>query len=99
MRRTPYNQYDAIVRPLTAWLQERGVRFEMGTQVTDLDFRQRGRTRSAERIHYMHGGTRESVAVPERDFVFVTLGSMTADSSLGSMTTAPRLEATKSGGS
>ena len=53
VRRTPYNQYDAIVRPLTAWLQERGVRFEMGTQVTDLNFRQRGRTRSV-RTHSLH---------------------------------------------
>ena len=38
IRRTPYNQYDSIVLPLTKWLKAQGVRFELGTRVTKLDF-------------------------------------------------------------
>jgi oleate hydratase len=34
--RTVYNQYDSLVRPLQKWLDERGVRFELNTRVTDL---------------------------------------------------------------
>ena len=34
VRRTPYNQYDSIVRPLTEWLAAQGVRFELGAQVS-----------------------------------------------------------------
>ena len=37
--RTVYNQYDSMVRPLQKWLDERGVRFQLNTRVTDLDFR------------------------------------------------------------
>ena len=48
--RTVYNQYDSMVRPLQKWLDERGVRFELNTRVTDLGLR-RGRGREASRAH------------------------------------------------
>eukprot|EP01035_Chromulina_nebulosa_P015314 gene15314-20297_t len=38
VRRTPYNQYDSIVLPLTTWLKAQGVRFDTGVRVNDLDF-------------------------------------------------------------
>jgi len=37
--RTVYNQYDSMVRPLRKWLEERDVKFELNTCVTDLDLR------------------------------------------------------------
>ena len=38
MKRTVYNQYDAIVRPLASWLEKQGVQFVKGTRVTDMEF-------------------------------------------------------------
>src|SRR5689334_21415724 len=37
VKRTVYNQYDAIVRPLTAWLEQRGVRFVTDARVIDME--------------------------------------------------------------
>jgi oleate hydratase len=84
--RTRYNQYDSIVRPLTAWLLERGVQVHTGRRVTDLGFRP-GPATTVERIHF--AGAHADVLVGEDDLVFVTNGSMTADSALGSHTAPP----------
>ncbi len=86
VRRTPYNQYDSIVRPLTKWLIERGVHFETGVRVTDMDFKYGPHGKAVERIHYRHEGLVHEIGVSDDDLVFITNGSMTAASSLGSMT-------------
>ncbi|WP_204283696.1 oleate hydratase, partial [Klebsiella pneumoniae] len=36
VKRTVYNQYDSIVRPLDDWLKRQGVQFVRGTRVTDM---------------------------------------------------------------
>lgn len=36
--RTPYNQYDSIIRPLESYLRKAGVTFVENCQVTDIDF-------------------------------------------------------------
>ena len=36
VKRTVLNQYDSIVRPLTAWLEGHGVIFAGGADVTDM---------------------------------------------------------------
>lgn len=86
IHRTRYNQYDSIVRPLTAWLLERGVRIHTGHRVTDLSIRA-GPGTSVERIHF--AGAHADLPVAPQDLVFVTNGSMTADSTLGSHTAPP----------
>ena len=98
VRRTPYNQYDSLVRPLTRWLMEQGVRIVLGAQVTGLDFKYGPDGKGVEGIHTLHGGTRTEFAVEAGDLVFVTNGSMTAASSLGTMTTPPSLGTKKEGG-
>ena len=35
---TRYNGHDSIVRPIVRWLEQQGVQFDLGVQVTDLDF-------------------------------------------------------------
>ncbi len=99
VRRTPYNQYDSIVLPVTAWLKDRGVQFVMGAKVIGLDFKYGPNGKGVERIHYIRGGAQNEFAVGSHDVVFVTNGSMTAASSLGSMTSPPRVGTTKEGGS
>ena len=52
-----------------------------------------------ERIHYLREGARYEVAVGSDDLVFVTNGSMTAASSLGTMSSPPTLGTKAEGGS
>ena len=87
---TRYNGHDAIVRPMVRWLETQGVRFETGVQVTDLHFATRddGAKRD-QRISCVRDGRPREIELGEADLVIVTLGSMTADSSLGSMDAAP----------
>ena len=37
--RTPYNQYESVILPLKAYLDNHGVRFVTDTTVTDIDFK------------------------------------------------------------
>ncbi len=92
VRRTPFNQYDSIVRPLVQWLTAQGVRFRTGARVVDLDFRYGPRGKAVETVHYVEGDTPRQIPIGDEDLVFVTNGSMTAASSLGSMATPARLE-------
>lgn len=99
VRRTPYNQYDSIVLPVTTWLKERGVRFLMEAKVTGVDFKYGPDGKGVERIHYRREDVQHAVDVGPADLVFVTNGSMTAASSLGTMSSPPRLGTKAEGGS
>jgi len=96
--RTVYNQYDSLVRPLHKWLEQRGVRFEMNTSVTDLGFTERNGQDSVDRLTIQRSTGIEQIGVRSRDYVLVTLGSMTEGSSLGTMDTAPILGTKSDGG-
>jgi len=97
--RTPYNQFDSLALPLIQWLKRQGVNFRMGVRVTDLDFNSSGDQQVVSRIHYIENGKHQDVALEENDLALVTIGSMTADSRLGSMSAAPKLETSKADGS
>jgi len=96
--RTVYNQYDSMVRPLLQWLRRRGVRFSLGTRVTDLQFRDHGGKQSVSQIHYEREGQRGMIPVDDSSLVLITLGSMTESSSLGTMESAPPLQGKTDGG-
>jgi len=96
---TPYHDYDSMVLPMTKWLKEKGVNFEMGCKVTDLDFKPSQDEITVAKIHYTRRGEEKEIVVNERDYVFVTNGSMTADSRRGSMTDPAPLETRKLDGS
>jgi oleate hydratase len=87
-----------MVRPLQKWLDERGVRFELNTRVTDLRIGQQGGEKRVERIVYERGGRAGETTIGASDYVLVTLGSMTEASSLGAMDTAPLLSGKAGGG-
>jgi len=97
--RTPYNQFDSLAKPLIEWLKQHGCHFEMDARVTDLDFTRTGEKKRVDQIQYIKAGEKQTVQVGVNDLVLVTIGSMTADSSLGSMQTAPKLIADKKDGS
>lgn len=87
VKRTVYNQYDAIVRPLTSWLEKQGVKFIKGTRVTDMEFAEDIGKLSVKRLVLDQNAESTSVSVSDDDLVFFQNGSMTDASSLGSMTT------------
>ncbi|WP_348269222.1 oleate hydratase [Edaphobacter paludis] len=90
--RTPYNQYDSMIRPLQRWLEAHGVRFEYATCVTDLGFCHDAEGYRVDRITCQCEGRKQQILIKGKDSVIVTLGSMTESSSLGSMDLAPVLK-------
>ncbi|KQC10132.1 MAG: hypothetical protein APR62_12655 [Smithella sp. SDB] len=96
---TPYNNYDSMTVPMTKWLKEQGVKFEMGCKVTDLDFKPAQNELTVERLYYSSNGENKKINIRDCDFVFVTNGSMIADSRRGTMTEVPALEKGKLDGS
>ena len=100
---TRYCGYDSIVRPMVRWLEGQGVQFKCGVQVTDLHFAAGDDGANVVRRisclrHGSLGEVESDIDVDEGDLVIVTLGSMTADSSLGSMSSAPAPKSEAAGG-
>lgn len=95
--RTQFNQFDAMVRPIVKWLKERGVKLEMGTEVTDIAIKITDKEKIAERLHLTQNGVERTIDLSANDLVFVTNGTMTADSSLGSKHEVPVLHTEKAG--
>ena len=89
IQRTRFNQYEAIVKPLTDWLARLGVNFHTETLVTDVDFRPLQRATTAYRLHLTKNGTKSEIELASSDLVFVTNGSHVAAPSRGSLTSAP----------
>ncbi|PMD31477.1 67 kDa myosin-cross-reactive antigen family protein [Hyaloscypha variabilis F] len=89
--RTPYNQYDSIILPIETYLKAQGVEFHYDTKVNSLSFRPETAITVSE-IHFAStkDGKTGLVHVEAHDLVFITLGSMTACSSLGTNTTPPK---------
>lgn len=90
VKRTIYNQYDSLVRPLQAWLKAQGVQLIADCQVTKLDHTVKGGKFTVTAIRCLREGKSETIAVNDGDLVFLQNGSMTDASSLGSMTSAPK---------
>jgi oleate hydratase len=99
VKRTIYNQYDSLVRPLQAWLLAQGVHLVQGCEVTDFDHTTVDGKFTVTGIHCQRQGGSEMLAVADGDLVFMQNGSMTDASSLGTMISPPaRLTKTESGG-
>ncbi|MBU8894048.1 oleate hydratase [Corallococcus sp. M34] len=96
--RTPFNQYDSVVLPLQAWLQQQGVHFELGMEVRDLDFQPAGDRQRVSGIHFHRGQRDGTIALNASDLVFVTNGSMTSGTRYGSMNAPPQGEGTRRDG-
>jgi oleate hydratase len=87
---TRYNQYDSMILPIINWLKERGVIFLMRSRVISLKFTstKNGKER-VEKITYSEKGKNKELFLSDEDLVFLTNGSMTTNSSLGSMRSVP----------
>ena len=89
VKRTAFNQYDAMILPLQTWLKAQGVNFALECLVNDLDHTIEDGKFVVTALHCVTHGESETIAVREGDFVFFQNGSMTDASSIGSMTEAP----------
>ncbi|UCE32549.1 MAG: oleate hydratase [Burkholderiales bacterium] len=87
---TRYNGRDSIVTPLVRWLKSQGVRLRTGVEATDLEFAEADGARSVTAIHWVERGRPGATALGADDLAIVTLGSMTAGASLGTMDAPPR---------
>ena len=91
VRRTKLNQYDSIVVPVQRWLHNHGVKFESGVTVKDVDFVESDDVRVANALHIERNGQAQKIPLGAQDYVFLTLGSMTADATYGGDDTVPPL--------
>ena len=89
IHRTRFNQYDAIVRPVENWLREQGVQFHLNCPVSNIAFN--SANQYVETISFDASTGRSPIEVMPDDRVFVTLGSMTEDSVLGTMHASPAM--------
>lgn len=86
-----YNQYESMVLPLVKWLQDQGVRFRYGVQVTDIDFAIDAERKQATRIGWIEKGAEGGVDLGPDDLVFITIGSLTENSDSGDHQTPAKL--------
>ena len=90
VRNTRYNQYDSIVLPIADWLKEKGVNFLTKNRVISLKFiRAKNSKERVEKITYSGKDGNKELLLSGNDLVFLTNGSITANSSFGSMKSAP----------
>jgi oleate hydratase len=87
--RTRYNQYDSLIAPVVAWLRDHGAQIETGAQIVDVVIEGNRQDRSVTGLTFLDG--RELRVNPD-DRVYLTLGSMTAGSAIGTNDSAPSLE-------
>lgn len=89
VKRTVYNQYDSLVRPLISWLVAQGVEIQTGCTVTGIEVQSGAEKLTVTGLTLSKEGRDSTVPVSAIDLVFFQNGSMTDASSLGTMTAAP----------
>lgn len=86
---TRYNQYESLVLPLVAWLEEHGVTVQYDTRVTDVRFGITAQRKVARRIEWIRDGEPGGLDLTESNLVFVTNGSLVENSDWGGHHAAP----------
>lgn len=87
-----YNQYESMVLPLVKWLEEHGVQFRYGVEVTNVEFAVAPEQKQATRIVWREQGAEGGVDLGADDLVFMTIGSLTENSDNGDHHTAAKLK-------
>ncbi|BAU85836.1 myosin-crossreactive antigen [Streptomyces laurentii] len=99
VRRSKYNQYDSVIRPIKEWLAAKGVRTDFGVTVADVEFSDPAARRISRLRLERDGAKAETIELGEDDYAFLTIGSMTADATYGDRSTVPELIRDKRDGS
>ena len=96
--RTKYNQYHSVVLPMQNYLQDRGVHFELSTQVIDIDFDIQGKNKRATAIHILKNSETSTIELGKEDYCFLTNGSIVDAADEGDLNTAPVLKSVEESG-
>ena len=94
--RTKYNQYDSVVRPMRRYLEDKGVKFELGKEVIDINFDISTDKKTATALHLQDGNT---IILSDSDYVFFTNGSITESTDNGTWDTPAELKGIAESGS
>ncbi|PKL70652.1 MAG: oleate hydratase [Methanomicrobiales archaeon HGW-Methanomicrobiales-1] len=86
-----YNQYESMILPLQKWLENKGVTFVANARVEDLALDIQPGKKTVTAIHVTENGVAKAIPTTEDDLVFFTNGSMTENSTLGSMDTPAKV--------
>jgi oleate hydratase len=89
VKRTIYNQYDSLVKPLETWLRSQGVKLVTDARVIDVEYTDADTNFTVTAIQLLRNGQNEKIGVNDGDLVILQNGSMTDASSLGSMSEPP----------
>ncbi len=87
--RSQFNQHEAFIKPLVAWLEAKQVNFVKGAVVKDVGFAESSGRLTADRLDIQLGSGPTTIAVASDDIVLVTTGSQAADMSPGKMDEPP----------
>ncbi|PNY21454.1 Oleate hydratase [Streptococcus parauberis] len=79
-----YNQYDSMVKPIIAYLEDNGVDVQFDTVVRNIKMDIKGDKKVAKKLLLTVSGESKSIDLTENDLVFVTNGSITESTSYGS---------------
>ncbi len=85
---TDLNEYDAIIHPIEEWLKGKGVKFAMGTSVTEIVMDDANNTVIA--LKTSTDTTDAILDIAPHDMVFFTNGSMSQNSCFGDNTTVAK---------
>lgn len=80
---TRYNQYESLVKPLLAFLNDHGVDFQYETKINNIEVEATPDKKVAKKILLTRSGKAEEINLTENDLVFVTNGSITESSTEG----------------
>ncbi len=90
---TRYNQYESLILPMQKYLEDAGVDFRFGTEVSDVLFDIKDGKKTAISIKCKGKGNEKGILLTENDLVFVTNGSCTEGTIYGDQNHAPNGDA------
>jgi oleate hydratase len=94
---TDLNEYDAMINPIQVWLKKLGVKIVTDTEVADIELTPDNNT--ITNLKVLKAGKAKTIKIAPEDMVFVTNGSMVANSTFGdNNTVAPTNRDTKNRG-
>lgn len=79
---TEYNEFDSIIKPILVYLQRRGVTFETGVEVTDLELVDHPGETLVTGLTIRDANGQHRLGLTWDDLVFFTNGSMTQNATL-----------------
>ncbi|MDD3301926.1 MAG: oleate hydratase [Candidatus Gracilibacteria bacterium] len=92
---TPLNQYEFLILPIEKYLKENGVNIQEEVKIIDIEFEKTYNKKAIKKIYLTKNDKDKVINLGNNDYVFITIGSMTASSSIGDMNNPPKKKTEK----